>query len=358
MINLQSTREPVDDDVVDSLSIVAVHTLYVSQIRVDGVLWHRLRVGFFDSEAEAEAALTPLSAAFPRAWVGRAEPGEITLALGSAIDAADRRLPTLTTEQLESEAASSTPSLLTAEQVEAVMGEARAALLEGDNEAAVDLYARLAQAPGEHRPDAVEFLGLAYERSDEPGRARREYERYLREFADSPYRARVRQRLDSVVATLEAPRAALRDTRAAAEPAWDWAAGLSQYYRRDDNQFDEDQPIETTQSALLTDADFSMNRAGERFDILARVSFSHYTDLLDQSEGGRGDQNRLSYAYVDLAESGQQWDLRLGRQSLHTWGVWSAPGTCPPLSIRKRSRASMHDSLSVPRRDTSMTGEV
>ena len=33
------------------------------------------------------------------------------------------------------------------------------------------------------------------------------------------------------------------------------------------------------------------------------------------SEADRGS------AYLDLAESGQQWDLRLGRQSLHTFGV-------------------------------------
>ena len=71
MINLQSTRESVDDDVLESIPVDADHWVYVSDIRVDGVLWHRLRIGFYASETEAKATLESLAASFPRAWVGR-----------------------------------------------------------------------------------------------------------------------------------------------------------------------------------------------------------------------------------------------------------------------------------------------
>jgi hypothetical protein len=44
-------------------------------------------------------------------------------------------------------------------------------------------------------------------------------------------------------------------------------------------------------------------------------------DLLDADEGGRGDQQRVSYAYADFGARDGTWSTRLGRQSLHTWGV-------------------------------------
>lgn len=322
MINLQSTRQAADSDAIESIVLAPGQIAYVSQIRVDGVLWHRLRAGFFESEAEAKAALEPMAAAFPRAWIGRAEPREISLAQDSAVEPEGRRVPTLTAEELEPDAAlpEGATTTMAADEIESMMAQARSALLDGDNAQAVGLYRELARAEGEHRAEAIEYLGLAYERADQLSRARTEYERYLREFPDSAGRVRIEQRLASVIATTEVPRRTLRDT-SSAERTWDVSAGLSQYYRRDDNQFDEDQPTETTQSALLTDVDFGLRRTGERLDILTRVSLSQYTDLLDESEGGRGDQMRVSYAYIDLAESGQQWDLRLGRQSLHTFGV-------------------------------------
>jgi tetratricopeptide (TPR) repeat protein len=323
VINLQSTRDPVSPDITDSMLLAPDDLLYVSQIRVDGVLWHRLRVGFFSSEADARAALERLAATFPRAWIGRAEPTEITLARETEDQLTSRRVVTLTSEQLEASPQEIIAPVqeLNADQIVAMMAQARALLLDGDNAAAIETYRRLIQAPGEHREEAIEFLGLAYERSGEPARARNEYERYLREFPDSPNRARVDQRISSVVAQLEVPRDSLRAARTSADRRWEFSSGISQYYRRDVNQFDENQSSETTQSALLTDIDFSSTRSGEHIDLLARVSLNHYNDMLDVTDGGRGDQSRASYAFVDIAETGQRWDVRVGRQSLHTLGV-------------------------------------
>jgi hypothetical protein len=323
VINLQSTRTAVSPEMTDSIAIGSDDLLYVSQIRVDGVLWHRLRVGFFSSEAEAKEALAPLAEQFPRAWIGRAEPAEITLARESEIPSAGRNVVTLTSEQLEADSQPVATSVqeLDADQIEQLMAQARSSLLDGDNQGAIESYRRLAQAPGEHRQEATEFLGLAYERSGELARARTVYEQYLREFTASQNVPRVEQRLSSVVAQLEVPRESLREARASADSRWDFSTGIAQYYRRDVNQFDEDQLAETTQSALLTDLDFSSNRSGENIDLLTRVSLNHYSDMLDAADGGRGDQSRVSYAYVDIAETGQRWDLRVGRQSLHTLGV-------------------------------------
>ena len=55
--------------------------------------------------------------------------------------------------------------------------------------------------------------------------------------------------------------------------------------------------------------------------MIGRVATSHFYDLLDEDEGGRGDQNRVSYAYFDIADVQRDWSVRVGRQSLHNWGV-------------------------------------
>jgi tetratricopeptide (TPR) repeat protein len=323
MINLVSAREPISADVVEDIAADASQSLYVSQIRVDGVLWHRLRLGFFESEAEAEATRSRLAPQFPRAWIGRAEPAEIALAEENALRAGSPALSTVTADELEAATAETdiAPLELDPDEIASMMADARSKLLAGDNDAAIGLYRQLTRAPGDHRPEAIEFLGLAYERQGQTDSARTEYDRYLQEFPNDPNRSRVEQRLSAVVAARAAPRETLRDAEASDSATWDFAAGLSQYYRRNENQFDESQPEQTTQSALLTDADFSLRRTGENLGISTRLSLTHYKDLLDPEDGGRGDQTRVSYGYLDVEQGQQKWDLRIGRQSLRSLGV-------------------------------------
>jgi len=66
-VNLHSDPKPiasakaVDDDAL----------LYVTETSVDGEQWYRLRLGFFDSEADAQAALDEWRDAYPQAWLVR-----------------------------------------------------------------------------------------------------------------------------------------------------------------------------------------------------------------------------------------------------------------------------------------------
>ena len=80
IVNLVSQREPFPQTTLESLAAAAGSKPYVSEAVVDGQTWYRLRVGFYRTEQEARAALAPLLAQFPRAWVGRAEAAEIELA--------------------------------------------------------------------------------------------------------------------------------------------------------------------------------------------------------------------------------------------------------------------------------------
>jgi tetratricopeptide (TPR) repeat protein len=325
MLNLQSTLEPVDPSVLRSVGAAQGLHLYVSQTTVDNKTWYRLRLGFYGSEEEANVALAGLAQQFPRAWIGRAEPEEIERARELALPAqghaalpvvAADELPTVTDRGAPGGAEPLDPS-----GVDASLTQGRAALLAGDFDTAVGLYRQLLQTPGPHRAEAREYLGIAYERGGRPALARAEYESYLREFPVAEGAPRVQQRLNGLVMASAAPRTALRDAEAGDSGHWEITSGVAQYFRRDVNQFDEDQPEITTLSALLTDVDVNVLRRGTRVDLSTRLTLSHMYDLAGEEESGPGDQERISYAHFELASNQQDWSLRLGRQSLHAFGV-------------------------------------
>ena len=324
MINLQSTRDAVDPAIGATIAAAADSKLYVSQTTINGDLWHRLRLGFFESEDQARQVLDSMRTQFPRAWVGRAEPEEIRLANEQALDTrSGSALAVISADEQEqvsaAEQVSTMAEPLPEEEVAQLLEDGRNAILDQRFPLAIEIYSRLVQAPGEHRPSASEFLGLAYERSGRTVDARTQYQRFLREFPEDSGFARVQQRLNGLLLASAAPQAPLRSASVEREQKWDTAFGISQYYRRDVNQFDVDQAEVTTLSALFSDIDLSVQRTGESFDMSTRLSMTQMHDLLN--ERGRGDQERISYAYFDLESKQQDWWLRLGRQSLHSWGV-------------------------------------
>jgi hypothetical protein len=321
VVNLQSTRAPPDPALLESVSVPSERKLYVSSTEIEGAEWHRVRLGFFATEAEARATLEPLLVRFPRGWVGRAEPEEVqsaagvVVARGSGVDAPEA-------ESRDATQAAAAP--VGAEQAQALLAEARAALLASDFDTVVRIYAALLASPGPQGAEAREYLGVARERMGQPSFARAEYERYLADYADGEGAARVRQRLSGLVTAAQTPREAPIESpppRGAERAGWDLSTGLSQYYRRAVNQLDEDQAEIVTLSALFTDLDLSVRHSGESLDLRGRVTINQQHDLIGEDAGGPGDRNSVSYAYFDLDSAARDWSLRVGRQTLRSAGV-------------------------------------
>jgi hypothetical protein len=321
VLNLQSTREPVDPGSVAGVPVAAGRHLYVSTTVIAGVTWHRLRLGFFGNEAEARSALAGLQEGFPRAWIGRAEASEVQAAGALAVE---RGGVIAESPPEEPVAATAGPSVagaaLPPERVAALLTEAREAIVADDLETAIRDYTRVLAEPGEHGPEARENLGLAREKNGQTAHAAAEYRRFLTDYPTHAAAPRVRQRLSGLVTASAAPRERLRTERTEGR-AWDVTTGVSQYYRRDLNRFDEDQPEITTLDALFTDLDLAVRRSGKAIDWRGRIALNHLHDLIGEEEGGPGDRKRISYAYLDLAGVQDDWSLRFGRQTLHNWGV-------------------------------------
>ena len=326
VVNLQSKRALSD---IDAQAIAPEHDrlLYVSQTEIGGEPWYRLRLGFFASEQDARTALGRLAGKFPRAWIGRAEPQEVATAEDFVLDRGEFYVESATPpETAPMPTVDASPSeRLSPERIAALMAEARDGIVSGDLETAIRNYTRVLQEPGPHRAEARELLGVAREKNGQIAHARAEYRAYLEEFDSELDVRRVTQRLNGLAAGSAAPRTLLRPGQIERGATWDFGSGVSQYYRRYVNQFDEDQDEIVTFSALISDVDFSLRRSGDAVDLIGRVAMSHFYDMLENPSSSRSsnasDPTRISYAYLDVDATNGRWSIRSGRQSLHNWGV-------------------------------------
>jgi len=309
-INLESSLVPIDLSYIDANRFPDALQLYATRIEIAEQTWHRLRLGFFPNEAEAEQVLASLRALYPEAWVVRVASEEQGLA-----DATPVVSPAATA------ATNPAGDGLSAEKLADLAEQGRAAMLAGDNARAVQIYTRMLREPeNEYSRQAQEFLGLARERNGQLAHATAEYRRYLMLYPEGADTERVRQRLAGIVAIdeLEAEPVRVADRRDT-PGRWDVYGGLAQYYRRDENQFGDRASI-TSQSSVLTDVDIAARRRGDRFDLASRAAIGNFYDLLGEGEGP-GNSTRIYYLYADVIDSRSNTSMRLGRQRLRNSGV-------------------------------------
>jgi tetratricopeptide (TPR) repeat protein len=312
-INLESSLQPVDATRVDTSRLPDDLQLYTTRIVVADQTWHRLRLGFLASEADAERVLVQLQQIYPNAWVARVGDDEHAAAaarpLVAPTAAASRPAPTPVGDEL------------TAQQLADLAGQGRAAMQAGDNDRAVQIYTRILREPeNENSRQAQEYLGLSRERNGQAAHAVAEYRRYLMLYPEGDDAARVRQRLAGLVAIdeLRADPAQVFRRREVAN-RWDVYGGISQYYRQDQSRFG-DQDSVTSQSSVLTDLDLVARRRGDRFDLSSRATLGNLYDLLSENEGP-GTSTRIYFMYADLVDSRWDTSVRVGRQSLRHSGV-------------------------------------
>jgi len=313
VINLQSSLRPPATADLAAVELPEGRQLFVTEAVIDGRNWHRLRLGYFDTQDDARRALAGYRENYPNAWIDHeSAAGETVLETPDVADLPGAPPPAVELEPGDD-----------ARLVE-LMAEGRRLMTTGELSRAVQIYTKVLQQPeNRYQPEAQEYLALARERNGQVAHAKAEYERYLATYPDNEGAARVSQRLAALLAQ---PAAAGRSaepgetgTRAAARSApreWTVRSYLSQYYRRDENQLNDNDAI-VSQSALYSDFNVDARRRGERFDFSTRLTAGYRKDFLDSAD----DQWRVSYAFADLADAKLGLRGRLGRQSRNTGGV-------------------------------------
>jgi tetratricopeptide (TPR) repeat protein len=321
VVNLQSSaRRPATAD-LPSIGLPADTSLLIAEASIDGQTWYRVQVGYFSSAEEASRALREFRGHFPTAWIGRADDDALT----SEVPALAASPSVASSPQ----AAAPDQQPASPDKIAELMNEARRAMTAGDLSKAVQIYTKvLQQPPNPYQPAAQEYLALARERNGQIAHAKAEYERYLEVYPDEEGADRVRQRLSALLATRSPAAVAAQTGSSGSTPAarrqanpWTLRTFASQYYRRDVNQVNDQDEV-VNQSSIYTDVSLDARRRGERFDIASRITAGYRSDLLnDTGRSASGNDFRLSYAYLDVADAQTSLRGRLGRQTRNTGGV-------------------------------------
>jgi len=321
VINLESSRRAPATADLPALDPGDGRRVFVTEALIGGQTWYRTRVGYFATAAEASRELRQLRSRFPRAWVDAAteapnliEPAATVTEAAAAVDVNN------------AEPARASASAGGEDKVSLLMHDARRAMTAGEISRAVQIYTKVLQMPPhDSQREAQEYLALARERNGQVAHARAEYQRYLDLYPDGEGADRVRQRLSALLAgTSKQDKAPVASADTAAQrkspSAWKMRTFLSQRYRRDVNQVnDEDEVV--NQSSIYTDLSLDARRRGERFDFASRITAGHRTNLLSDDDGSSGNDVRLSYAYADLSDSQTGLRGRIGRQTRTGGGV-------------------------------------
>jgi hypothetical protein len=342
VVNLASSIRPFSPESLPKLEQFMSYRLYTTLFEKDGKTWHRLRLGFFKSNAAATAVMNNLVSNYPHAWVAKAavnermQSGKTMLvgtrhlaATAAAAETNTMERPEIIMAKSESQgdlpAQSAAAAAIPAERLSSLMEEARQMMTTEDYSGAIRIYTKVSQsAENQYSPDALEFMGLARERKAQLAQAKLVYKQYLERYPDGEGAERVRQRLLALVTARKEPREKLQAPRARGSKqtsGWNVFGGLSQFYRRDESTtgLDEDDEVTTvTQSSLDNNMDITARRRSDDYDIQTRFTGGYLHDFLDD---GVNSDTTVSSMYLDAQNRKHELSMRLGRQSRSSGGV-------------------------------------
>ena len=298
-------------------------------------------------------------------------------------------LPSVKTE---SAAKGDAPPIAPGQDAQSALTEGKKLLNAGEFNRATAFFTKAIDiGSGRVKQEAQEMLGLSRERANQMAFAKSEYETYLKAYPGGADAARVRDRLNGVVAAMEntankefdlrkaklanvenpTPLTGLKGDKSAANQtlagqpvtgltftqqgmktslrdavpdpkAWTWQknGSFAQYYYRDDNFV----PVASAgtsghrvyQNEVQSSLDFSFGGSNDEFATEMRLSTYYEKGFDDQASI---DNKNLSTVYVDGKWKTKGIGLRLGRQSKSTGGVFGrfdgAVGTYEPMKDLK-----------------------
>lgn len=323
-INLASTLATVDLDTIARPAEFAAYQLYVTSYERDGKTWHRLRLGFFQSRAEAELLAAASRGEYPQAWVTMVTPEEAERGASRKVakvpPAVSGKPKPQRAREVQSGGLAHKPTLppISAERLADLYGQVKHAMTAGDYDSAVKLCTKILQYPQhEYRRDTLELLGLARERKGQFAHAKAEYEEYLKLYPQGEASDRVRQRLSALVTARRPLKQKLRIARTRDQKSdWDIFGSLSQFYRRDES-FTDVNGRQLNTSTLSNDVNASSRTRGQDYAVRTQITGGYEQNF---RSGDESDLRVLEF-YVDAERFSSGVSSRVGRQSRSVGGV-------------------------------------
>jgi len=221
-------------------------------------------------------------------------------------------------EPARSAAATASATPATEARVAELMAEGRVAFTGGEFPRAALIFGEVARLPqGEHSAEALEFLGLARERSGQLAHAVAEYEEYLRRYPTGEEADRVRQRLAALTTARAGPKGPLR-TGPDSRPGRDLQTFGSIYlgYRRESLFSDAGETL--VDNSLLTDVHLDTRLRREDLTLRSQFAMSYWHGFLERGSEGRA---RIYSTFLEVGKPSLGLVGSLGRRSASNRGV-------------------------------------
>ena len=322
VINLKTSSNLAEFDQVIAHDIISKHSLYISELEIDGRKWYQYRIGFFLEKRQADQVVSALEKDFP-------------LARTIIISKVEKKVAT---DRIRMYTAEVSPKLEIKPKTKPTTGETYALLIKKgtsalsakDYDTSIRAFSELLSYPeNQYSMDAQELLGFSYELNKQVANARTEYERYISLYPESTGAVRVRQRLASLITARRAEPKELREAeKKTIVPKWEWFGSLSQFYRRDTSSLviNTDTGVTTVNTTdervNLSEIDSMLNVNGRRrsaeYDMRTRFNGGYIYNLLEEDVSNQVPINEL---YMDVLDIKNHLNGRVGRQSSSKGGL-------------------------------------
>jgi len=320
-LNLKSQQPAIKQSDLPASPVLSSYATYVVRFEENGVVWNRLRLGFFKTRTDAQNVANKLKSIYPDSWIVRTSLRERKSVYQSWLERrkAQQRNVVLIEKSKPVE------ELPADSDAASLVAEARKLMTAGENTRAIQLLTKaLTFEENQATPNARELLGLARQKNGQLAHAKAEYETYLKRYPDGAGAGRVRQRLSALLTQGKDAPPELREG-GGGKYVTRLTASLSQYYQRDESTVTLEQPDlipdpdkQVNRNALVSGADITASISNDRFDASMRFSGSHTKDLM---EDGRGDISSISAWFIEIADNATRLVARIGRQTRSTGGV-------------------------------------
>lgn len=194
------------------------------------------------------------------------------------------------------------------------MAKARKYLIEGKNDKAIVLFRQITRAPrNQDTQDAIELLGLAYERDRQFTKARAQYRKYLKLYPKGAGADRVRQRLRNLLHGRRSTRLKSAKARPAAGKALIYGSWSQRIFGGISSSATGTGVDQTT---LISNLNVTARKRTKNFDTKSVLTADNNYDFLSSRS-----TSRLLNAYVESKTKWHKTSAKIGRQSARGAGV-------------------------------------
>ena len=315
-ISLESFPDPLNQRVIRYSKGIKNNFIYLAKVTVDKKTYYRLMAGNFKNRKTAALELTKIKKYYPDAWINLRSKKE-QKELARLIKPVKKLQPVK--KKTNSKVVQKTKTPAKSRSPEKLLELAKQEFLDKNYSRVLDIADQVFKDGNlEQVQRAMELTGIVRERQNQFALATAIYKDFLVLYPDSELSAKIQSRLDGLNTMLLEPRSHIDPVRRSDDSKWAIHGALSQYYRDDTIQSDNERDTDIVHTALVTDVDLLATRKTNTSTLVLQFDGGIYRDIEDEEN-----DSRISYALIKYTDTKSGYQVTGGRQRGTAKGVYS-----------------------------------